>query len=101
MIHGDLSAVSVWVCVFFWLIVCFVLSSIIPFLFACLLIVLVFFACVARFFFFLFFFSFRQVRVVFWKCKDVVSMDKILDQNDLFVRSWVEGVESQETDTHW
>lgn len=36
-----------------------------------------------------------QVRLVFWKCKDVVSMDSILDQNDLFVRSWVEGCDSQ------
>ncbi|CAN0159912.1 unnamed protein product, partial [Laminaria digitata] len=42
-----------------------------------------------------------KVRVVFWKCKDVVSMDRLLDQNDLFVRSWVEGCDSQETDTHW
>eukprot|EP00752_Nemacystus_decipiens_P012043 g10677.t1 len=42
-----------------------------------------------------------EVRVVFWKCKDVVSMDTVTDQNDLFVRSWVEGCDSQETDTHW
>lgn len=36
-----------------------------------------------------------QVRLVFWKCKDVVSMDTLLDQNDLFVRSWVEGCDAQ------
>ena len=43
----------------------------------------------------------NKVRVVFWKCKDVVSMDTVTDQNDLFVRSWVEGCDAQETDTHW
>ncbi|CAN0230234.1 unnamed protein product, partial [Hapterophycus canaliculatus] len=42
-----------------------------------------------------------EIRVVFWKCKDVVSMDTATDQNDLFVRSWVEGCDAQETDTHW
>ncbi|CBN78812.1 conserved unknown protein [Ectocarpus siliculosus] len=42
-----------------------------------------------------------EVRVVFWKCKDVVAMDTVTEQNDLFVKSWVEGCDAQETDTHW
>lgn len=28
-------------------------------------------------------------------------MDWALDQNDLFVKSWVQGCDPQETDTHW
>lgn len=32
-----------------------------------------------------------QVRLVIWKCKDVVAMDFASGLNDLFVKSWLEG----------
>eukprot|EP00752_Nemacystus_decipiens_P012046 g10680.t1 len=42
-----------------------------------------------------------EVRLVIWKCKDVVAMDFASGLNDLFVKAWLEGCEPQETDTHW
>ncbi|CAM9674905.1 unnamed protein product, partial [Phaeothamnion confervicola] len=42
-----------------------------------------------------------EVRVVIWKCKDVVAMDTLENMNDLFVKAWVEGCDPIETDTHW
>lgn len=36
-----------------------------------------------------------QVRLVIWKCKDVVSMDWASGLNDLFVKAWCEGCEPQ------
>lgn len=37
----------------------------------------------------------KQVRLVIWKCKDVVSADLLSGLNDLFVKAWVEGCDSQ------
>ncbi|CAM9992524.1 unnamed protein product [Ectocarpus sp. 6 AP-2014] len=42
-----------------------------------------------------------EVRLVIWKCKDVVAMDFASGLNDLFVKSWLEGCDPLETDTHW
>ncbi|CAM9569100.1 unnamed protein product [Phaeothamnion confervicola] len=42
-----------------------------------------------------------ELRLVIWKCKDVVSMDTLENMNDLFLKAWVEGCEPLETDTHW
>lgn len=39
--------------------------------------------------------SIQQVRLVIWKCKDVVSMDWASGLNDLFVKSWIEGCDPQ------
>lgn len=36
-----------------------------------------------------------QVRLVIWKCKDVVSMDFASGLNDLFVKAWLEGCDPQ------
>lgn len=36
-----------------------------------------------------------QVRLVIWKCKDVVSMDFASGLNDLFVKAWLEGCQPQ------
>lgn len=40
-----------------------------------------------------------QVRLVIWKCKDVVSMDFASGLNDLFVKAWLEGCEPQVSTT--
>ncbi len=44
-----------------------------------------------------------EVRMVIWKTKNVVSADELTDQNDLFVRSWMDSDEKsrQDTDIHW
>lgn len=36
-----------------------------------------------------------QVRLVIWKCKDVVSMEFVSGLNDLFVKAWLEGCDPQ------
>lgn len=38
-----------------------------------------------------------QVRLVIWKCKDVVSMEFASGLNDLFVKAWLEGCDPQVT----
>jgi hypothetical protein len=44
-----------------------------------------------------------EVRLVIWKCKDVPAADTFggQDMTDMYIRSWVEGCDLQETDTHW
>eukprot|EP00743_Colponemidia_sp_Colp-15_P011268 GILK01012542.1.p1 GENE.GILK01012542.1~~GILK01012542.1.p1 ORF type:complete len:1447 (-),score=299.86 GILK01012542.1:238-4578(-) len=42
-----------------------------------------------------------ELRVIVWQTKDVVPKDTITDQNDLFMRCWMEGSEKQDTDIHW
>jgi hypothetical protein len=44
-----------------------------------------------------------EVRLVIWKCKDVPAADTFGGQNmtDMYVRSWIEGCDHQDTDTHW
>lgn len=44
-----------------------------------------------------------EVRLVVWKCKEVPAADTFggQDMTDMYVKSWVEGCDSQETDTHW
>ena len=44
-----------------------------------------------------------EIRLVVWKCSDVPPSDLFGGQNmtDMYVRSWVEGCDIQETDTHW
>lgn len=37
----------------------------------------------------------EKVRLVIWKCKDVVSADFLSGLNDLYVKAWVESCESQ------
>lgn len=37
----------------------------------------------------------EQVRLVIWKCKDVVSADLLSGLNDLFVKAWIEGCDHQ------
>jgi hypothetical protein len=41
------------------------------------------------------------VRLVIWKTADVIPDDIYTQQNDLYVRAWVEGQQPQETDIHW
>lgn len=42
-----------------------------------------------------------EFRLIIWRTEDVVSADTITDQNDLYVRCWIEGMKPQETDIHW
>ena len=44
-----------------------------------------------------------EVRLVIWKCKDVPAADTYggQDMTDMYIRSWIEGCDLQETDTHW
>jgi len=44
-----------------------------------------------------------EMRLVIWKTRDVVAMDTVTNQNDLFVRCWMEGDDKakQQTDCHY
>ena len=42
-----------------------------------------------------------EVRVIVWKTRGVRSADTATDQNDLYIKSWLEGCKPQSTDIHW
>ena len=44
-----------------------------------------------------------EMRLIVWKTRDVVSMDTVTNQNDLFVRCWMEedDKDKQQTDCHY
>ena len=42
-----------------------------------------------------------EVRVIVWKTRGVRSADTVTDQNDLYIKGWVEGCTEQCTDIHW
>ncbi len=42
-----------------------------------------------------------EVRVIVWKTRGVKSADTATDQNDLYIKAWLEGCKPQSTDIHW
>jgi hypothetical protein len=42
-----------------------------------------------------------EVRVIVWKTRGVRSADAATDQNDLYIKAWLEGCKPQSTDIHW
>eukprot|EP01029_Cantina_marsupialis_P007661 TRINITY_DN1863_c0_g1_i1.p1 TRINITY_DN1863_c0_g1~~TRINITY_DN1863_c0_g1_i1.p1 ORF type:complete len:1949 (+),score=644.05 TRINITY_DN1863_c0_g1_i1:310-5847(+) len=41
-----------------------------------------------------------ELRCIVWKTKEVISMDTVTNQNDMYAKCWVEGLAPQETDVH-
>ncbi len=40
------------------------------------------------------------MRVVVWKTRNVVAGDELTGMSDLYAKLWMDGCESQKTDTH-
>ena len=42
-----------------------------------------------------------EIRVIVWKTKQMKAEDIVTNMNDLYIKSWLDGEEPQNTDIHW